>query len=173
MNYEDSFKQVRRQQVYEKVFENASLRKLVLDALLLSGTSDSDISYRNAKLKMLEDDVYGLLLRQNNFYKAKLDCVSDSDCEYYIDSSRPFYIYICTFDPFGKGLPIYSFNSKTYFNITADLSTLPDSTQNMLEYFNNGRVSDYATMAIDEAYREVLENSLQIDKQIFRFESYY
>lgn len=51
-------------------------------------------------------------------------------------------------------MPIPKYNDKAhkiYFNTTADLSSLPLETQNMLRYINDGVVNDDTTKTIDEA----------------------
>ena len=51
-------------------------------------------------------------------------------------------------------MPILEYNDKAhkiYFNTTADLSSLPLGTQNMLRYINDGVVNDDTTKTIDEA----------------------
>ena len=87
----------------------------------------------------------------------------------YSDMSETFIIFICTFDPYKKGLPFYTFDTKCneidlpeyddkahkiFFNTTASLSNLPQSMQNMLRYINNGKVNDSATETLDKEIKE-------------------
>lgn len=86
----------------------------------------------------------------------------------YLELPDVYIIFICTFDPFGKGLPRYTFRTrfvdddisyndgvqKIFFNTTADLSVLPESAKNMLEYINTGTISDGTTEKIDSAVKE-------------------
>ena len=80
-----------------------------------------------------------------------------------------YVVFICTYDPFGKGLPIYSFSTKCnevdmpeyndsthkiFFNTTADLSGLPQNMRNMLSYINTGTTNDEATEVIEHEVKE-------------------
>ena len=52
-------------------------------------------------------------------------------------------------------IPDYDDGATTiYFNTTADLSSLPQSTRSMLEYIQTGQTDDEATTIINEAIKE-------------------
>nr|MCR4590880.1 hypothetical protein [Lachnospiraceae bacterium] len=75
-------------------------------------------------------------------------------------------LFICTFDPFGKGLPIYTFRErcdedngiilddgavKIYYNCTYQGSDLPDGLRELYRYVETGKSSDALTTQIDKA----------------------
>jgi predicted transposase/invertase (TIGR01784 family) len=75
-------------------------------------------------------------------------------------------VFICTFDPFGRGLDRYDFENvckqlpelklnsgtkKTFINTSATNGRIPETVKNLYEYINTGLVSDALTSEVDRA----------------------
>ena len=106
---------------------------------------------------------------RSRYYQSMIDTAALPEGDDYINLPETFIIFICTYDPFGKGLCKYSFDTqcneidlpdysdkahKIFFNISSDLSSLPPETRNMLEYIWTGIPSDDATNRIHEAVQK-------------------
>lgn len=194
-NYEDLT--IRDPFMFGKICSKPENRKLILDSLLQidlnekdGGTEKHIQEYKNAKyarLDLLVEDenntVYDAemqnestdktrqeeLPKRSRYYQALIDTAYFNTGGDYTKLPESYIIFICTFDPFGKNLPIYSFTNtckeinipwyddgshKVFFNTTADLSTLPLNMQNMLKYINNGETNDVATLTLDNEVKE-------------------
>jgi len=125
----------------------------------------------NAELqhKSINEERQLELLSRARYYHSILDSSYITTGMHYINMPNIYVIFICTFDPFGLGLAKYTFRSSCletaiddyddgsttiFFNTTADLSNLPQSTRNMLEYIQTGITSDSATNALDAEVNE-------------------
>ena len=178
--------------IFGKICSKPENRKLILDSLLQidfkekTGEVEKHIQqYKSSKfvrLDLLVEDIDGTVYntemqnKSNNinrqkelpnrsrYYQSLLDTTYLNTGESYQKLPETYIVFICTFDPFGYNLPIYSFETKCneneaiklndnthkiFFNTTADLSNLPQDMQNMLLYINTGTVSDEATKKID------------------------
>ena len=187
--------------MFGKISSKPENRKIILDSLLQidlhekTGEIEKHIQeYKDSKyvrLDLLSKDedniIYNAemqnksqnkerqieLPKRSRYYQSILDTAHFNSGEPYIKLPETFIIFICTFDPFGLGLPIYTFDTKCneretlafddathkiFFNTTADLSNLPQSMRNMLEYINSGTTNDSATESIDN---EVMEARLK------------
>lgn len=194
-NYEELT--IRDPFMFGKISSKPENRKLILDSLLQidlkeqSGEIEKHLqTYKSAKyvrLDLLAEDESGTIydaemqnkskdrLRQeelpqrSRYYQSILDTAFFDSGKDYINLPETYIAFICTFDPFGKNLPIYTFeikcletdipeyNEKThkiFFNTTADLKKLPQDMKNMLEYINSGNANDEATKAIDNEVKE-------------------
>lgn len=107
--------------------------------------------------------------KRNRYYHSVIDTAYIKEGVSYKDIPSTIVIFICTYDPFGLNLPQYTFTlqcreqdipdyddgaTTIYFNTTADLSSLPQSTRSMLEYIQTGRTEDEATTIINDAIIE-------------------
>jgi len=183
--------------MFGKICSKPQNRKLIIDSLLQidlqekSGEIEKHIQQYNdtkyARLDLLAEDYNGKIYNaemqnkssnsarqkelpnRSRYYQSILDTAHFNSGDSYICLPETYIIFICTFDPFGKSLPIYSFDTKCneialpeyndhahkiFFNTTADLSGLPCSVQNMLEYINSGVANDAATHALDNEISE-------------------
>ena len=154
--------------MFGKICSKPENRKLILDSLMQIDLQEKygDIEkhiqeFRDAKyakLDLLVEDSSGTvydaemqnksndksrqeeLPNRSRYYQSIIDTAYFNSGGNYITLPTTYIIFICTFDPFGKNLPIYSFNTKCneielphyndhthkiYFNTTADLSNLP------------------------------------------------
>ena len=193
-NYEELT--IRDHFMFGKICTDPENRKLLIDALLQTdlkekhGSIEKHIQeYRNSKyarLDLLSEDENGKIYnaemqnksknpvrqlelpKRSRYYQALLDTAYLGSGEDYMNLAETVIIFICTFDPFGKGEALYTFETKCveddnlkfddqiqklFFNTTADLSSLPQSTQNMLSYINTGNAVDEATEKIDVAVK--------------------
>ena len=194
-NYEDLT--IRDSFMFGKICSKVENRKIILDALLQidlherRGDVEKQLQiFRDAKYSKLdlisEDEsnrVYNAemqnasydklrqmeLPNRSRFYQSILDAAYFETGKKYYNLLETFIIFICTFDPFDKGLPIYTLDTKCneidlpeyndnahkiFFNTTADLSGLPQSVQNMLKYIETGIANDSATKTIDKEISE-------------------
>lgn len=178
--------------MFGKICSKPENRKLILDSLLQidfqekTGEIEKQIrEYRDAKYVRLDllakdesDTIYNAemqnksangntqkeLPKRSRYYQSIIDTTTLRAGESYLNLPESFIIFICTYDPFGEGLPIYSFDTKCnesnvvkyedlahkiFFNTTADLTGLPISMKNMLIYINNGVANDTATKTLD------------------------
>ena len=184
--------------MFGKICSIAENRKLILDALLQidlqenSGEVEKYIkAYRDSKasrLDLLVQDVEGKvynaemqnksenrniqkeLPKRSRYYQSNLDTAYFESGKDYINLPETYIVFICTFDPFGKGEPYYRFETrcvnievdydekayKIFFNTTGNLEKLPTSVRNMLSYIETG-------IAVDEA-TSVLENEVNTAK---------
>ena len=197
-NYEDLT--IRDHFMFGKICTDPENRKLLIDALLQidlkekQGTIEKYLQeYRNSKyarLDLLSESEDGKIYnaemqnksknpnrqlelpKRSRYYQALLDTTYLESGEDYMNLAETVIIFICTYDPFGKGEALYTFETKCveddnlkfddkikklFFNTTADLSSLPQSTQNMLSYINTGKALDEATEKIDIAVKNARE----------------
>lgn len=104
------------------------------------------------------------LPKRSRYYQAIIDTAKLPAGKHYRFLPETYIIFICTFDPFGKGLAKYTFDTqcneipllqyndyahKIFFNTTANLNDLPQESQNMLKYIETGITSDTATSLLD------------------------
>ena len=196
-NYEELT--IRDHFMFGKICSKPENRKLILDSLLQidfrekegTGTIEKHIQEfkdsKYARLDLLAEDEYGAvydaemqnksndksrqeeLPRRSRYYQSIIDTAYFNSGGDYKNIPETYIIFICTFDPFNKGLPIYTFETKCletdikeyndkahkiYFNTTADLSNLPQDMKNMLEYINTGTTNDKATETLDYEVKE-------------------
>ena len=190
-NYEELT--IRDAFMFGKICSIPENRKIILDSLLQidlrekAGDVEKQIrEYKDSKytrLDLISEDernkIYnaemqnksGDRTRQDEFpcraryYQSIIDTAFFKTSENYIDIPETYIIFICTFDPYGMGLPIYTLDTKCnevelpeyddkahkiYFNTSANLSNLPKDVRNMLEYINTGIANDKATRCIDD-----------------------
>ncbi|MDO4188180.1 MAG: Rpn family recombination-promoting nuclease/putative transposase [Lachnospiraceae bacterium] len=194
-NYEELT--IRDHFMFGKICSKPEIRKLILDSLLQIDLQEKygeiekqirefkDAKY--ARLDLLVEDEKGAvydtemqnkskdrarqdeLPKRGRYYQSIIDTSYANSGEEYLNLPELFIVFICTYDPFGENLPIYTFESKCleketikydekvhkiFFNTTADLSCLPQNMKNMLEYINTGATNDKATELIDEEVKE-------------------
>lgn len=183
--------------MFGKVFSNPKNRKLFLDALLqidlqeeMGETEKHLQEYKDTKYVKLDlfskeksKKIYNAemqnkstntnrqkeLPRRSRYYQSLIDTAYHKSGESYLKLPETFIIFICTFDPFGYKLPMYTFDTKCneleeieyddgahkiMFNTTAELSNLPLSCKNMLQYINTGITCDEATETLDKEVKE-------------------
>lgn len=106
------------------------------------------------------------LPKRSRYYQCMLDGeILDTGIDY-LDMNNSYIIFICDFDPFDSNLYQYTFVHKCkedatielgdgatiiFFNLTAEATSAPESTRNMLSYFASGKINDESTKVIDTA----------------------
>lgn len=194
-NYEELT--IRDHFMFGKICSKPGNRKLILDSLLQidlqekTGIIEKHLQeFRDTKyvrLDLLAEDYDGTIYdaemqnkssdktrqeelpKRSRYYQALIDTAYFNSGGKYIDLPESYIVFICTYDPFGKELPVYTFETKCnetdipeykdnthkiFFNTTADLSHLPHDMKNMLKYIETGAISDVATEFIDNEVKE-------------------
>ena len=123
--------------------ESFSKRGVRLDAYVDDGANVYTIEMQTTRQSALP--------KRARLYQAHMDINQLSRGQYY-DKLRPgFVIFICTFDPFGRGLSRYSFRNvckeedfelkdeayKLFFNTTGTRGEISESLREILRYINN------------------------------------
>ena len=82
-------------------------------------------------------------------------------------------LFLCTFDPFGRGYAKYSFQNlckedrelylldgteKIFYNCAADPEKVPENLRELYDYIRTGKVGGDLTERIDEAVRRARKN---------------
>lgn len=113
----------------------------------------------------------------NGFYEAELDLDALRKGAHYIDLRQSYIIFICMFDPFGEGLPKYTFEetccenpalqlndraTKVFVNVHGDKSKMSKELAAVAAYFSDGVVADEYTAEID--------NRVNVNRQDSRLE---
>ena len=189
--------------IFGKVCQDINNSQIILSALLneevhLSSSSVEHYmqEYKDNKyvrLDLLADDydggVYNAELQhespnkerqlelpfRSRYYQAIIDSAFVKSGIDYAKIPETYIIFICTFDPFGLGLPKYTIeptclednqfhfydkSHRIFFNTTADLSSLPLPTRNMLNYIQNNSVNDDSTKHIDDIVQNAIEQEI-------------
>ncbi|MFI3202004.1 MAG: Rpn family recombination-promoting nuclease/putative transposase [Eubacteriales bacterium] len=113
------------------------------------------------------------LPRRSRYYQALIDLNAIEKGEYYKDLKESYVVFICTFDPFKKGLPKYEFvntcmeeeglqledgTHKVYFNAKAYRSVENQKIQAFLRYINGEQLEDEFVHKIEERVKRIKEN---------------
>ena len=106
------------------------------------------------------------LPRRMRFYQSSIDTDYLYKGRKYKTLPDSNILFICTFDPFGKGLSTYTFResckedpglllndgtSKILYNCTYKGDDIPDSLRRLYEYIETGKATDSLTRKIDKA----------------------
>ena len=112
------------------------------------------------------------LPKRSRYYQCMLDGQMLDAGKDYLELANTFIIFICDFDPFGAQLYQYTFlptckedgslllddgTVRIFFNLTADISSAPLKTRNMLEYIRSGETIDESTAALEDAVSHARE----------------
>ena len=106
------------------------------------------------------------LPKRSRYYQSCIDMDLLDKGVRYGKLNKSIVIFICTFDMFRKGLPIYTFNTrcdqdnelvlgdevtKVFVNTTADIEGIDSKLGSLIEYIGKGIVSDEYTRSLDNA----------------------
>ena len=115
------------------------------------------------------------LPRRMRYYQSMVDIDSLIAGSEYETLKESYVIFLCTKDPFGLGLPIYTFNTvckekndftlndginKLFFNASAFASEKNLEIKGFLGYLCNGKPSDYLTEDIDRRVERLKINEI-------------
>ena len=182
--------------MFGKVMEDPELCRKVLERLMQHEVGELTVPMREHEVKFTKDgksirlDIYTEDMEANTIYDAEMQNLNKKKIEYYnlpkrsreyqamIDMDQVLkgenyrrfkdcnVIFICTFDPFGKGLYRYTFEetcvedkelflkdgtSKIFYNTTAKAKEIPKDIRYLFDYINDGKPRDQLTDEINEA----------------------
>ena len=119
------------------------------------------------------------------YYQGMIDQEILSSGTDYIFLKETYIIFICTYDPFGKGKYVYHFHMACdedeeiqlqdkmnwiFYNTTADLSEAPEGIREFLNYVENETVDDDFTKLLDKEVEVLVEGkSLKKDEEYFGY----
>ena len=107
------------------------------------------------------------------YYQGMIDQEILSSGTDYIFLKETYIIFICTYDPFGKGKYVYHFHMACdedeeiqlqdkmnwiFYNTTADLSEAPEGIREFLNYVENETVDDDFTKLLDKEVKNARLN---------------
>ena len=141
-----------------------------LDVCTRDNTSIYDAEMQNLGRKSVE---YLELPKRSRFYQSAIDMDVLDGGDSYGSLPSVRIMFICTFDPFGLGLPMYTFRErcdedmslvlesqalKHFFNCTYMGDDVPEEIQKLYEYIRSGKAGDPLTQRIDDAVSKVRLN---------------
>ena len=106
------------------------------------------------------------LPKRSRFYQSTMDTDHLSKGKSYRELPEGRVLFICTFDPFGKGYAKYSFQNlckedrelylkdgteKIFYNCAADPEKVPENLRELYDYIRSGKVGGDLSQRIDEA----------------------
>ena len=115
------------------------------------------------------------LSRRMRYYQSMIDIDSLIAGSEYETLKESYVIFLCTKDPFGLGLPVYTFNTvckeknnftlndginKLFFNASAFASEKNLEIKGFLGYLCSGKPSDYLTEDIDQRVERLKINEI-------------
>lgn len=150
---------------YLKIYKDTKYVRLDL----LAKDDEGNIYNGELQHESANKDVQKELPLRVRYYQAVIDSATVLEGSYYKNLPHTYIIFICTYDPFGKGLYKYTFTSKCaeteiegyddkakiiFYNTKADLHTAPQELRNMLQYIETGEIFDTATKCLDSEVRK-------------------
>ena len=124
-------------------------------------------------IEMQMDNSYKKFLgKRSRYYVSLMDNGALKKDEPYSHLRKSYVIFICTFDPFGKGLAKYTFNAicnedhslvlddgvtRVFINTEGDRHRISKELANLIDYISTGEVTDDYTRQLDNEVK-VLRN---------------
>ncbi|MFI3174943.1 MAG: Rpn family recombination-promoting nuclease/putative transposase [Bacillota bacterium] len=155
---------------YEKVMDESLKAKAVrLDIYLNHGTTVYDVEMQSA-----DNDN---LAKRSRFYQAHIDMDCLAKGKSYQELKDSFVIFICKFDLFDKGLPVYTFTNlchespkiqlkdgatKIFFNTTSHEQVKDEKMAEFLRFVNRQWDDDFST---EDEFIKNLMNKVENVKQ--------
>ena len=122
-------------------------------------------------IEMQMDNSYKKFLgKRSRYYVSLMDNGALKKDEPYSHLRKSYVIFICTFDPFGKGLAKYTFNAicneyhslvlddgvtRVFINTEGDRHRISKELANLIDYISTGEVTDDYTRQLDEEVQEL------------------
>lgn len=193
--------QLRDDFIFGKVMRNKAICKETLEILLGIQIEDIDypesqkaidITYRGKSVRLdvyVEDDkriVYNAEMQQKNdnddvcqlpkrsrYYQGMLDLNLIEKGLPYTALNTSYVIFICTFDPFGKGNYQYTFRAlcqedtsfaledgmtRIFFNTKGDLEEAPEELRKLLQYIETTQPESAFTKRLDREVQSAKQN---------------
>ena len=106
------------------------------------------------------------LPKRSRFYQSTMDTDHLSKGKSYRELPEGRVLFLCTFDPFGKGYAKYSFQNlckedrelylkdgteKIFYNCASDSEKVPENLRELYDYIRSGKVGGDLSQRIDEA----------------------
>ena len=149
---------------HEKSFEaNLRSKGIRLDLFVID---EDGIAY---DIEMQMDNSYKEFLgRRTRYYVSTMDNNALKKGERYSQLRKSYVIFICTFDPFGRGLAKYTFNAicnedhslvlddgvtRVFINTEGDRHRISKELASFIGYISTGEVTDDYTKDLDEEVR--------------------
>ncbi len=149
---------------HEKSFEaNLRSKGIRLDLFVID---EDGVAY---DIEMQMDNSYKEFLgRRTRYYVSTMDNNALKKGERYSQLRKSYVIFICTFDPFGRGLAKYTFNAicnedhslvlddgvtRVFINTEGDRHRISKELASFIGYISAGEVTDDYTKDLDEEVR--------------------
>ena len=149
---------------HEKSFEaNLKSKGIRLDLFVID---EDGVAY---DIEMQKDNSYKEFLgRRTRYYVSTMDNNALKKGERYSQLRKSYVIFICTFDPFGRGLAKYTFNAicnedhslvlddgvtRVFINTEGDRHRISKELASFIGYISTGEVTDDYTKDLDEEVR--------------------
>ena len=160
-------KDVQREKEYRTTKEGKPIR---LDIYTYDESAVYDAEMQNLNNKSREEL---RLPKRSRFYQSSIDSDFLRKGHSYRSLPDSSILFICTFDPFLQGLPIYSFREtcaentdilledgieKVFFNCAYKGEDIPKDLMNFYDFVMSGKVSDELTARIQSAVKEARRN---------------
>ena len=137
-----------------------------LDIYTRDETTVYDAEMQNLNKKTIESLA---LSKRTRFYQSSIDMDFISRGGYFKKLPESKIMFICTFDPIGKGMSKYTFRErcdenpeimlsdgaeKVFFNCCYEKNDIPEGLRSFYDYVEYGKISDDLTERIEAAVRE-------------------
>ena len=149
---------------HEKSFEaNLKSKGIRLDLFVID---EDGVAY---DIEMQMDNSYKEFLgRRTRYYVSTMDNNALKKGERYSQLRKSYVIFICTFDPFSRGLAKYTFNAicnedhslvlddgvtRVFINTEGDRHRISKELASLIGYISTGEVTDDYTQDLDEEVR--------------------
>lgn len=153
--------------VSEKKMKQTSDGKMIrYDIFTKDDDSFYDLEMQNLNHKSLQSLE---LPKRSRFYQGELDVDFFSRNGSYKNLPENNIIFICTFDPFGRGKAVYEYENmsnetppeplndgtrKYYFNCTYENPDIPEELMCFFEFVRTGKATDFLTKELKKAVEE-------------------
>lgn len=151
---------------HEKSFEaNLQSKGIRLDLFVID---EDGVAY---DIEMQMDNSYKQFLgRRTRYYVSLMDNKALKKGDKYSRLRKSYVIFICTFDPFDRGLAKYTFNAicnedhslvlddgvtRVFINTEGDRHRISRELVSLIDYISSGKVTDEYTHQLDEEVNEI------------------
>lgn len=146
------------QKVIDITYQGKSVR---LDVYV---ADDRNVIYNAEMQRKSDSDVILQLPKRSRYYQGMLDLNLIEKGASYTELNKSYVIFICTFDPFGKGRYCYTFQNmcledqniplvdeatKIFFNTKGNINEAPEALRNFLQYVETKQTEDTFTRELD------------------------
>ena len=130
-----------------------------------------DMEMQNLSKKKSADSLE--LPKRSRFYQSTIDVDFLHKGHHYKELPKNNVIFICTFDPFGRGKAVYEFENRSnetppeplndgtakyFFNCTYEGKDIPEALSNFYEFVRTGKAADKLTEELKKTVEETRMN---------------